>query len=117
MITIMPADKAFLAEIAAPSGTDAMVLRDSGGTVDGYALFCVDGEQIEVLYVETALPLMAEGLVRAVLNTGDCRGAKIGVCRDASLGAMLKKLEFSEENGVFTVSIENFFHGECHCGK
>ncbi len=117
MITIMPADKAFLDEIAAPSGTDAMVLRDSAGTVDGYALFIVDGENVEVLQVQTALPMMAEGLVRAVLNTGDCRGAKIGVCRDMILAPMLKRLEFIEENGALTVSIENFFRGECHCGK
>ncbi len=113
----MPADEVFLREIAAPDGTDAMVLRDSGGTVDGHALFRVDGDTVEILAVETALPMMTEGLIRTVLNTGDCRGAKIGVCRLPSLVPTLKRLEFIEENGVWQVVIENFFHGECHCGK
>ena len=37
----MPADEAFLQSISAPKGADAMVLRDSGGTVDGHALFYI----------------------------------------------------------------------------
>ncbi len=117
MITIMPADEAFLNEIAAPTGADAMVLRDSGGTVDGYALFCMDGDAVELLRVETALPMMAEGLVRAVLNTGDCRGAKTGICRDLALAPLLKRLEFEQQNDILCVSIEQFFRGECHCEK
>ncbi len=117
MITILPADEAFLKDINAPHGADAMVLRDSSGAVDGYALFTVDGDEVEVLCVQTALPLMAEGLVRAVLNTGDCRGAQWGVCRDESLAPMLKKLEFELQDGVYRVLIEKFFHGECHCAK
>ncbi len=117
MITIMPADKAFLQEIGAPDGADAMVLRDSGGTVDGYALFRLDGDAVELLAVETALPMMSEGLIRSVLNTGDCRGAVTGVCRDGALAPILRRLEFEEGNGVWTVSIEKFFRGECKCGK
>ncbi len=117
MITIMPADEAFLKEIAAPAGADAMVLRDSTGAVDGYALFTVNDDEVELLRVQTDLPMMAEGLVRAVLNTGDCRGAKWGVCRDMSLAPMLKRLEFEQQDDAYRVWIENFFHGECHCEK
>ena len=117
MITIMAADKAFLQEINAPDGVDAMVLRDSDSTVDGYALFRLDGDAVELLAVETALPMMGEGLIRSVLNTGDCRGAVKGVCRDNSLAVILRRLEFEQENGVWTVSIEKFFRGECKCGK
>lgn len=117
MITIMPADEAFLQSIDAPSGTDAMVLRDSGGAVDGYALFRVEGESVEILRVETPLPMMAEGLIRSVLNTGDCRGAVTGICRDGALGMILSRLEFEEQDGVWSVLIEKFFHGECKCGK
>ena len=117
MITIMPADKAFLQSISAPNGADAMVLRDSGGSVDGHALFCVDGDTVEILAVETDLPMMTEGLIRSVLNTGDCRGATKGVCRDNALAPILRCLEFEEENGVWVVSIEKFFRGECKCGK
>ncbi len=117
MITILPADEAFLTSVQAPAGADAMVLRDSAGGVDGYALFTVNGDEIELLQVQTDLPLMAEGLVRAVLNTGDCRGATTGICRDARLAVMLKRLEFEEQDGVYRVSIAKFFRGECHCEK
>ena len=117
MITIMPADKAFLQEIGAADGVDAMVLRDSSGSVDGYALFRADGNFVELLAVKTDLPMMGEGLIRSVLNTGDCRGAVKGICYDHSLATTLRRLEFEEENGAWTVSIEKFFRGDCKCGK
>ena len=117
VITIMPADEAFLTSVNAPIGTDAMVLRDSGGAVDGYALFRVEGDVVEILRVETPLPMMTEGLIRAVLNTGDCRGAVRGVCCDDALGATLMRLEFEKQDGAWSVSIEKFFRGECKCGK
>lgn len=117
MITIMPADEAFLRSVAAPDGVDAMVLRDSDGTVDGYALFRVEGDSVEILRVQTELPMMTEGLIRAVLNTGDCRGAVYGVCRDNALAQTLLRLEFEPKEGCFCISIEKFFHGECKCGK
>ncbi len=118
MITILPADKAFLESIAAPEGTDAMVLRDADGTVTGHGLFRVEGQAIEVLAVEADEPLMREGLVRSILNTGDCRGATEGVCRQEGLVPVVRRLEFApDEEGVWRVSIAQFFRGECHCGK
>lgn len=115
MITIQPADKAFLESVSAPVGADAMVLRDSDGTVFGYALFRVIGDTAEVLSVHTEEPLMTEGLIRSVLNTGDCRGARVALCRDTALIPILKRLEFTETDGVYTVSIQNFLYGECKC--
>ena len=115
MITIQPADKAFLASVSAPVGADAMVLRDSDGTVLGHALFAVAGETVEVLSVHTDVPLMAEGLIRSVLNTGDCRGAKAGLCRDEALAPLLKRLEFVPGEDGYTVSIQAFLYGECKC--
>lgn len=115
MITIRPADEAFLQSIAAPEGVDAMVLRDSDGSVFGHALFRVAGDRVEVLSVHTDLPVMAEGLVRSVLNTGDCRGATEGFCADDSLAPMLRHLEFTPVEGGYAVSLEQFFRGECHC--
>ena len=115
MITILPADKAFLQSIAAPDGVDAMVLRDSDGSVFGYALFRMVGDRVEVLTVQTDLPVMAEGLVRAVLNTGDCRGAIEGFCADENLIPMLRRLEFTPVEDGYAVSLEQFFRGECHC--
>ncbi len=115
MITILPADKAFLQSVSAPEGVDAMVLRDSDGSVFGHALFRVVENRVEVLSVHTDLPMMAEGLVRAVLNTGDCRGAIEGFCANETLVPMLRRLEFTPVEGGYAVSLEQFFRGECHC--
>lgn len=115
MITIRPADKAFLESISAPAGTDAMVLRDSDDRITGHGLFRVEGDTIEVLSVEAEETLLVDGIIRSILNTGDCRGAKTGICRVAELAKVLRRLEFTEENGLWSVSIENFFRGECHC--
>ena len=116
MITILPADKAFLRSVSAPADADAMVLRDSDGSVFGHALFRVAGERVELLSVHTDLPVMAEGLIRSVLNTGDCRGATEGFCADESLSPMLRRLEFTPTEGGYAVSLEQFFRGDCHCG-
>ncbi len=115
MITIRPADEAFLKTIAAPAGVDAMVLRDSSGQVFGHALFTVQGEVVELLHAESEEPLLTEGLIRAVLNTGDCRGATTGLCRVESLQPTLQRLEFVPGEDGWTVSIAAFFHGDCHC--
>ncbi len=115
MITIQPADKAFLQSITAPEGVDAMVLRDSDGTLLGHALFTVSGDTVEILSVDTAVPLMAEGLIRSVLNTGDCRGAVTGLCRDEGLAPLLKRLEFVPGPDGYTVSVQDFLYGECKC--
>ena len=115
MITILPADEAFLQSVDAPVGADAMVLRDSDGTIFGHALFRMAGSRVELLSVHTELPVMAEGLVRSVLNTGDCRGATEGFCADEALVPMLRRLEFAPTEGGYAVSLEQFFRGECHC--
>ena len=115
MITIMPADKAFLDGISAPVGVEAMVLRDGDGTVFGYALFSMLGESTEILSVHTDEPMMTEGLIRAVINTADCRGAVSAVCRDESLIPTLKRLEFVPQDGVYAVDVHHFLYGECKC--
>lgn len=117
MITILPADKAFLESLAAPEGVEAMVLRDSDGSVFGHSLFRMAGERVEVLSVHTDLPVMAEGLIRAVLNVGDCRGATVGFCANEALAPMLRHLEFEPVEGGYAVSLSQFFRGECHCSQ
>ena len=115
VITILPADKVFLQSVAAPDGVEAMVLRDSDDSVFGYALFRMAGKRVEILSVQTDLPVMAEGLIRSVLNTGDCRGAIEGFCAAERLAPMLRHLEFEPIEGGYVVSLEQFFRGECHC--
>ena len=116
MITIMPADKAFLESVHAPAGVDALVLRDSREEVNGYALFRVDGDTVEILSVTSDEPLMVDGLIRSVLNAGDYRGAQYGLCRADSLIPNLKRLEFKETDDGFRVSLEEFFHTGCCSG-
>ena len=115
MITITPADKVFLESISAPQGVDAMVLRDSDGTVFGYALFTVTGETAELIAVQTEESMMTEGLIRSVINTADCRGAVTVTCRAEALVSVLKRLEFTLDNGVYTVDVRHFLYGECKC--
>ena len=115
MITILPADEAFLHSIAAPDGVEAMVLREGDGSVFGHALFRMDGDRVEVLSVHTDLPVMAEGLIRSVLNVGDCRGAVEGFSANEELVPMLRRLEFAPVEGGYAVSLAQFFRGECHC--
>ena len=115
MITIMPADKAFLEQISAPAGVDAMILRDSDGTVFGHALFTVVGDTAEILSVHTDAPMMTEGLIRAVINTADCRGAVCAICRAESLIPTLQRMEFVVQDGIPTVDVHQFLYGECKC--
>ena len=115
MITITPADKAFLESLSVPQGVDAMVLRDSDGTVFGYALFSVMGETAELFAVQTEESLMTEGLIRSVINTADCRGAVSVICRVEALASVLKRLEFTLQDGVYTVDVHRFLYGECKC--
>ena len=86
MITILPADKAFLQSVAAPEGNEAMVLRDNDGSVFGHALFRMAGER-----------------------------ATLGFCANEALVPMLLHLEFAPVEGGYEVSLAQFFRGECHC--
>ncbi len=117
MITIMPADKAFLESIAAPDGVEALVLRDSRQELSGHALFRVEGDTVELISVTSDEPLMVDGLIRSVLNAGDYRGALYGLCRNESLIPNLKRLEFKETDGGYKVSLEEFFRTGCCCGE
>ncbi len=115
VITIMPADKAFLDSIGADAGVDALVLRESDGTVSGHALFTVTGDTVELLGVVSDEPLMVDGLIRSVLNAGDYRGAQYGLCRVESLLPHLKLLEFTPAEDGWRVSLEAFFRAGCGC--
>ncbi len=113
MITIIPADKAFLQSVGASEGIDALVLRDSRQEVTGHALFRITGEDVELLQVVCDDPLLADGLIRSVLNAGDYRGAVYGLCRVESLIPHLKRLEFQPAEDGWRVSLEAFFRAGC----
>lgn len=113
----MPADKAFLDGISAPAGTDALVLRNSDGTVEGHALFRIQGDTVEILGVKAPDVLMTDGLIRSVLNAGDYRGALYGFCRNPSLEKELKHLEFQQKEDGWHISIDAFFRAPCPSEK
>ena len=115
MITIMPADKAFLESIGADADVEALVLRESDGTVSGHALFRMLGDTVEILGVASDEPLMTDGLIRSVLNAGDYRGAQQGLCRIESLIPQLQRLEFTPAEDGWRVSLEAFFRAGCGC--
>ncbi len=113
MITIMPADKAFLQEIAAPEGVDALVLRGSDGLVEGHACFRLEGDTVEILSVTCDEPIMVGGMIRSILNAGDYRGAFFGFCRVPALEKELLRLEFQPVEEGWHISIAEFFRGKC----
>ncbi|MBE6778897.1 MAG: hypothetical protein E7541_05870 [Ruminococcaceae bacterium] len=113
MITIMPADKAFLESINAPEGVEALVLRDSRQEISGHALFRLQGQEVELLGVVCDEPLLVDGLIRSVLNAGDYRGATDGLCRVESLAPHLQRLEFQPTEDGWRVSLEAFFRAGC----
>ncbi|MBQ8684279.1 MAG: hypothetical protein IJ518_07175 [Clostridia bacterium] len=115
MITILPADKATLALLDVPEGHEAMVLRESDGRITGHATFVLVDDTVELLTVTAEEPIMVDGLIRSVLNTGDCRGAVTGLCRDENLALTLRRLEFAPGENGYSVSLAHFFRGECHC--
>lgn len=115
MITIMPADKAFLDTLGVEDGVEALVLRESDGTVSGHALFRVMGDTVELLGVTSDEPLMVDGLIRSVLNAGDYRGATEGLCRIEAFFPQLKRLEFAPAEDGMRVSLEAFFRAGCGC--
>ena len=116
MITILPADKALCEQLGVPADREAMVLRDSDGHITGHAVFAVSGDRVELFSVAAEEPLLVDGLIRSVLNAGDYRGAAFGLCRDAALAPILRRLEFEATEEGYLVSLAHFFRGDCHCG-
>jgi hypothetical protein len=94
VITILPADKETLQLLAVPEGREAMVLRDSAGRITGHGVFAVAGDTVEVFSAVAEEPILVEGIIRSVLNAGDCRGAVTGLCRVEALAPLLRHLEF-----------------------
>ncbi len=113
MITILPADEAFLKEINAPAGIKALVLRGSDGAIEGHALFRVDGDAVEILSVTCDEPIMVSGMIRSVLNAGEYHGANFGLCRVAALEKVLLSMEFKPVEEGWRINIAEFFRGKC----
>lgn len=116
MITIFPADADKTKELAARAGESlplsAMVLRE-GETEYGYVLYRVEQNTARLITLHSDIPVLEEGLVRAMLNAAANEQAVTAVCRNPSLFPLLKGLGFSNEGECYSVFIPDFFTHPC----
>jgi len=75
----------------------------------GYCIFSEEGEMFSIVDNDCVFEL----LVRATLNHLDLQGVKRGYCRNEELFSGLKRLGFSEKDGVCEVDITTFFKPCC----
>lgn len=119
MFTIMPADDAKTAVLAAREKLvmplSAFVLTVDGKE-EGYALFRVDRDTVEILCLRSPDDELAEWVVRAVLNAGANRLAITAVCREPVLFPLLERLRFTQTESGYEVFIPEFFGRPCQCG-
>lgn len=81
----------------------------------GSAEWMQDGDKLRILSVEAPDELLAEGMVRAVLNAGRVREIVTAVCGKEELYPILQKLEFQETENGMEVDIADFFFRGCCC--
>ncbi len=83
-----------------------------GDEACGKALAQFD-DRVHILSVEAPDALLAEGMVRAVLNAGRVREIEQAVCANEALFPLLRHLEFTPCDEGMTVSIPDFFFRGC----
>ncbi len=83
-----------------------------GDTACGKATVRFD-DRVHLLSVEAPDALLAEGMVRAVLNAGRIREIEWAVCANEALFPLLRHLEFLPCEEGMTVSIPDFFFRGC----
>lgn len=84
-----------------------------GETVCGSAE-AVFGDRVQILSAEAPDELLAEGLVRAVLNAGRLREIPTAFCVNEVLFPLLRRLEFTPGQEGLEVDIAEFFFRGCH---
>ncbi len=75
----------------------------------GHCIFSKEGEIFEIADKDNVFEL----LVRATLNHLDLNGVKSGFCKNEALFPELKRLGFTEKDGVCEVDITTFFKPCC----
>ena len=119
MFTILPADDAKAAVLAAREKLvmplSAVVLMVDGKE-EGYALFRVERDTVEILCLRSPDGELAEWVVRAVLNAAANRLAITAVCRETVLFPLLERLNFTQVENGYEVFIPEFFGRPCQCG-
>jgi len=119
MFTILPTDEAKTAVLAARE-KQVMPLSALTLTVDdqeeGYALFRVERDTVNILCLRSPDDDLAEWLVRAVLNAAANRLAITAVCGETVLFPLLERLGFTRTANGYEVFIPEFFNRPCHHG-
>ncbi len=119
MFTILPADDAKAAVLAAREKLvmplSALVLTVDGKE-EGYALFRVERDTVDILCLRSPDDELAEWVVRAVLNAAANRLALTAVCTETVLFPLLERLNFTQIGNRYEVFIPEFFNRPCHHG-
>ncbi len=76
----------------------------------GHCIFSRDGEIFTVVDNDNVFEL----LIRATLNYLDLNGVKRGCCKNEAIFDGLKRLGFTEKDGVCEVDITTFFKPCCN---
>ena len=119
MFSILPATEEKTAVLANRENLElpvsALVL-----TVDeeeqGYALFRVDRDTVEILRLRSPEGELEEWLVRAVLNAAANRNAITAQCSETVLFPLLQRLGFFANGKGYEVFIPEFFTRPCRGG-
>lgn len=127
MITILPADNETVLRYARAENSAlncGMVMSERGEEL-GHMLYDVEGETAVLGKVVCEEKLLADGLLRAVLNAAQNAGCRIAASSIKEDEVFLKKYGFHEKEGALLISIAGFFSGGCkgcngdceNCGK
>ena len=127
MITILPADNEAVVSYASAENSSlnrAMVMMERGEEL-GHMLYAVTGETAQLGKLVCEEQLLADGLLRGVINAVQNAGCRIAVSQIEEDYAFLKEYGFREKEGAVSVSVKGFFSGGCkgcngdceNCGK
>ena len=93
--------------------------RGAGGWAGrpvGYVLYALGGGRVTLLWAEADDRVLLEALVRAAMNAGYNAGAAeaAAVRPPEELCTLLTALRFTRQDGIWQVSLDEFFSRPCH---
>ncbi len=93
-------------------GYSFMVTCD-GETEKAIAAVKAEGDDLYLRLLRADEDDMADMAIRSALAFGDNRGAKTAICEDDSFEKQLRRVGFTEKNGVYVIEICKVVH---YCG-